>query len=133
MVSTSPAANPKRRVFARLSIAVGNTLQIGGILAAWFALTASRSAHSIVIAVITMLLAWVLLYFSSHAIAHWLIGRLEGFVSCFIPLVGREIPKAGRAAFVGSLSACPSLASRQKSSRCKTSVPEPEPLCGLPV
>src|ERR1039458_7428224 len=82
--SLNPAANTKRRVFALLSIAVGNTLQIGGILAACFALRASRSAHSTAIAVITMVLAWVLLYFSSHAIAHWLVGRVVGirFLGC---------------------------------------------------
>jgi hypothetical protein len=31
-----------------------------------------------VLAVATMLLAWVLLYFSVHAIAHWLVGRIVG-------------------------------------------------------
>ena len=64
------ADTSKRKVFARLSIAMGNTLQIAGIVAAYFALRASRSAHLTAVAVTTMLLAWVLLYFSSHAIAH---------------------------------------------------------------
>jgi hypothetical protein len=82
--SLNPTATTKRRVFARLSIAVGNALQIGGILAAYFALRTSRLAHSSATAVITMFLAWVLLYFSSHAIAHWLVGRVVGirFLGC---------------------------------------------------
>ena len=70
-----PAAT-KRRVFARLSIPVGNSLQTAGILTACFALRVSRSAHSTSMAVIAMAVAWALFYFSSHAIAHWLVGRL---------------------------------------------------------
>jgi hypothetical protein len=59
--SVNPAAT-ERRVFARLSIAVGNILQVAGILAACFALSASRSAHSTSIAVITMVRSlWVAL------------------------------------------------------------------------
>jgi len=51
--SLNPTDPTKRRVFARLSIAVGNALQIGGILAAYFALRTSRFAHSSATAVIT--------------------------------------------------------------------------------
>src|ERR1019366_2649383 len=91
--SLNPAANTKRRVFARLSIAVGNTLQIGGVLAACFALSASRSAHSTAIAVITMVLAWVIFYFSSHAIAHWLVGRLVGIRFLFYTVGGTGNPQ----------------------------------------
>ncbi|SRR5229473_525131 len=72
------SAAAQRSVFARLSITAGNAAQAGGILAAYFLLRESRSAHSPVIAVIAMLLAWVLLYFSCHAIAHWLVGRVVG-------------------------------------------------------
>jgi hypothetical protein len=72
------AATTQRRVFARLSIATGNAVQAGAILAAYFSLRVSQSAHSSATAVSTMLLAWVLLYFSCHAIAHWLVGRVVG-------------------------------------------------------
>jgi hypothetical protein len=72
------AASTKRRVFARPSIALGNTLQTGGILAACLALWGSRTTGSPGMSVAAMLVAWVLLYFSSHAIAHWLVGRLAG-------------------------------------------------------
>ena len=91
--SVNPTAATKRRVFARLSIAVGNSLQIGGILAACFALSASTSAHSTAIAVITMVLAWVLLYFSSHAIAHWLVGRLVDIRFLFYTVGGTGNPQ----------------------------------------
>ena len=56
----APAISPKRKVFARLSIAMGNIVQIAGIGAAYFALKASRSAHSPAVAVATMILAWIL-------------------------------------------------------------------------
>jgi hypothetical protein len=68
----------KRSVFARLSIPAGNILQTVGIVAACFALKAARSTHSTAVAVTAMVLAWVLLYFFSHAIAHWLVGRAVG-------------------------------------------------------
>lgn len=74
----SVADSPKRKVFVRFSIAMGNTVQIAGIVAAYFALMASRSAHSPAVAVAAMILAWLLLYFCSHAFAHWLVGRLVG-------------------------------------------------------
>jgi hypothetical protein len=90
--SVNPDATRERRVFARLSIAVGNTLQIAGILAACFVLSASRSARSTSIAVITMVLAWVLLYFSSHAIAHWLVGRVLGIRFLFYTVGGTGNP-----------------------------------------
>ena len=89
----NPAVTTKRRVFARLSIAAGNALQTGGILAAGFALWASRSAHSNAIAVIAMLLAWILLYFSCHAIAHWLVGRAVGIRFLFYTVGGTGNPE----------------------------------------
>lgn len=91
--SLNPAATTKRRVFARLSIAVGNIVQIAGILTACFALRMSRSAHSTTLAVIAMVLAWVLLYFSSHAIAHWFVGRLVGIRFLFYTVGGTGNPQ----------------------------------------
>ena len=83
----------RRKVFARLSIAAGNTLQTAGIVAAYFALMAARSAHSTAVAVGSMLLAWLLLYFSSHAIAHWLFGRLVGIRFLFYTVGGTGNPQ----------------------------------------
>jgi hypothetical protein len=91
--SENPPATTKRRIFTRLSIAVGNFLQTAGILTACFALKASRSAQSTAIAVITMILAWVLLYFCSHAIAHWLIGRAVGIRFLFYTVGGTANPQ----------------------------------------
>ena len=89
----NPPNTTKRRVFARLSIPVGNVLQIGGILAAYFALQASRSADSTAIAVTAMFLAWVILYFSCHAIAHWVVGRAVGIRFLFYTVGGTGNPE----------------------------------------
>jgi len=93
MHSVNPAVTTKRRIFARHSIAVGNLLQAGGILAAGLALRASRSTGSTAMAVTAMILAWVLLYFSSHAIAHWLVGRAVGIRFRFYTVGGTGNPE----------------------------------------
>ena len=85
--------SPQRKVFARTSIAVGNILQAGGILAAGLALRASWSTNSKALAVTAMLLAWVLLYFSAHAIAHWLVGRAVGIRFLFYTVGGTGNPE----------------------------------------
>ena len=89
----NPTVAVKRRIFARLSIPAGNALQVGGILTACLALKASRSAHSTAIAVAEMLVAWVLLYFCSHAIAHWLVGRALGIRFLFYTVGGTGNPE----------------------------------------
>jgi hypothetical protein len=87
------AVGAKRRVFGRLSIAMGNALQTAGIVAACFALRVSRSAQSKPLAVASLLFAWVLLYFSSHAIAHWVVGRLVGIRFLFYTVGGTGNPE----------------------------------------
>jgi len=89
----NPAAAMTRPVFARPSIAFGNVLQIGGIVTACLALWVSHSADSTATAVTTMILAWVLLYFSTHAIAHWLVGRAVGIRFLFYTVGGTGNPQ----------------------------------------
>ena len=83
----------RRRVFARPSIAVGNIFQAGGIVAAGLILMVSRSAQSRAMAVAAVVLAWTLLYFCSHAIAHWLVGRLAGVRFLFYTVGGTGNPE----------------------------------------
>ena len=85
--------SPRRKVFGRLSITAGNLVQIGGLLGAYFALVAARSAHSTMVAVVAMLLAWVLLYFCCHAIAHWVSGRVLGIRFAFYTVGGTGNPE----------------------------------------
>jgi hypothetical protein len=72
---------PERKIFSRLSIIAGNTLQIAGLVAACVMLALARSAHSKPAAIATMISAWLLLYFFCHGIAHWTVGRLLGIRS----------------------------------------------------
>ena len=68
----------KRKIFARLSITAGNVVQLVGIFAADLALQWSRSTSSSSLAFAAMFLSWLLLYFSCHGIAHWILGRTVG-------------------------------------------------------
>src|SRR6266849_2000231 len=69
---------PQRKIFCRLSIVTGNTLQIAGVAAACVALALAQSSHSRPAAIAAMIAAWTLLYFFCHGIAHWAVGRLLG-------------------------------------------------------
>lgn len=69
---------PGRKVFLRLSIFEGNFWQLAGIGGAIALLTAAPSFPARRIASLAMVTAWILLYFSGHAIAHWAVGRILG-------------------------------------------------------
>ncbi|MFY9560472.1 MAG: hypothetical protein WAQ52_09590 [Terriglobales bacterium] len=83
----------KRKIFSRLSLVAGNTVQIAGIAAAFVALAAARSAHSKGTAIVGMIAAWVLLYFFCHGIAHWAVGRLLGIRFAFYTIGGTGNPE----------------------------------------
>src|SRR5271170_893930 len=83
----------RRKIFGRLSIMVGNAMQISGIVAACLALAAARSAHSNIGAVVAMVVGWVLLYFCCHAIAHWVVGRILGIRFVFYTVGGTGNPE----------------------------------------
>ena len=91
--SPSPPNPAARKIFRRLSIPVGNTVQIAGIAAAGLAFSAAQSANSKAFAVAAMLGGWVLLYFCCHAIAHWLVGRVLGIRFAFYTIGGTGNPQ----------------------------------------
>src|SRR5438067_6872772 len=70
--------SPRRKIFGRLSVVAGNSVQIAGLVTAYLSLSAAQSAHSTTAAVVAMVVGWVLLYFCCHAIAHWAVGRILG-------------------------------------------------------
>ena len=84
---------PKRKVFRRLSIIAGNAIQIGGLTAAVLALAATRSAYSNTTALVELLVAWTLLYFCCHAIAHFVVGRILGIRFAFYTIGGTANPE----------------------------------------
>jgi hypothetical protein len=83
---------PQRRVFLRLSIVGGNTVQFAGIVAAGTALALARLTDSESAAFAAMLAAWILLYFFCHGIAHWAAGRLLGIRFAFYTVGGTGNP-----------------------------------------
>jgi hypothetical protein len=83
----------ERKIFGRLSIVAGNSVQIAGLVAACLFLAAARSTHSAFGAVFAMVVGWVLLYFCCHAIAHWLVGRLLGIRFAFYTVGGTGNPE----------------------------------------
>src|SRR3954470_5706712 len=90
----SEATHFRRRTVARLSIVAGNVLQIVGLAFAWLCLAAARTAPSKATAIAALLLAWILLYFFCHGIAHWLVGRLVGIRFAFYTVGGTGNPEA---------------------------------------
>jgi hypothetical protein len=90
---TNPATSTPRKIFTRLSILVGNVIQIAGLASACAALTLARSTPSKPAAVLSMLAAWILLYFFCHGIAHWTVGRLLGIRFAFYTLGGTGNPE----------------------------------------
>jgi hypothetical protein len=87
------AAIAQRKVFARLSIPAGNVLQAAGVLIACIAVSVSRTANLSAIAVAAMFLAWLLLYFCCHGIAHWLVGQTVGIHFLFYTVGGTANPE----------------------------------------
>ncbi len=83
----------RRKIFGRLSITVGNAMQISGVVAACLALAAARSAHSTTGALVSMVVGWVFLYFCCHAIAHWVVGRILGIRFAFYTVGGTGNPE----------------------------------------
>jgi hypothetical protein len=83
----------KRKIFGRLSITAGNVFQIAGLIGAALALDAARSAHAKTTAAVELLVAWLLLYFCCHAIAHWVVGRIVGIRFAFYTVGGTGNPE----------------------------------------
>ena len=85
----------QRKIFTRISIVAGNTLQIAGLAAACVALALARSAQSQskTAAFVTMIASWTLFYFFCHGIAHWAVGRILGIRFAFYTVGGTEHPE----------------------------------------
>src|SRR5262252_1576162 len=84
---------PQRKIFGRLSIVVGNILQIAGISAAFAALAVARSHLERPVVAALMVIAWLLVYFLCHGIAHWAVGRLLGIRFAFYTIGGTGNPE----------------------------------------
>ncbi len=79
MMSATPIGAHRPPLWLKLPTAAGNAVQLIG-LAIGAALTyAATAAHwPAVVRIVLMMAGWVALLWSSHAIAHWGVGRLVG-------------------------------------------------------
>jgi hypothetical protein len=91
MTTSNPL--PRRKIFGRLSIVIGNTVQITGLAVACVALALAQSTHSKLTATAAMIAAWLLLYFCCHGITHWAVGRLLGIRFAFYTVGGTGNPE----------------------------------------
>jgi hypothetical protein len=83
----------RRKIFGRLSIGVGNAIQISGLAAAYLALAAAPSLRSPSGSAAAMIVGWVLPYFCCHGIAHWAVGRILGIRFAFYTIGGTANPQ----------------------------------------
>lgn len=72
-------ASPRPPFWTRVSIPVGNLIQISGLVAgsAILYLTARLQAEGLP-RVLLMILGWLIIYVCSHSLGHWVVGRLLG-------------------------------------------------------
>lgn len=82
-----------RTIRLRLSIVTGNIIQLAGLAAGFALLGVAARTDLPGLAIMEMLVGWLLLYFSCHAIAHWLVGRLLGIRFRFYTLGGTAKPE----------------------------------------
>jgi hypothetical protein len=81
--------------WAKLPVPVGNALQLGGIIAGVLLVVAAADVkHTAPASAVLAVLGIVLTAFSSHAIGHWLIGRMAGLRFAFIGVRGTDHPES---------------------------------------
>src|SRR5256884_5808263 len=117
--------SPRRKIFGRLSVVGGNSVQIAGFVAAYLSLPAARSAHSIAAAVAAMVVGWVLLYFCCHAIAHWVVGRILGIRFAFYTVGGTGNPEGWPAGLRGLFEHLPFFGAQTDKASVKKAPPIP--------
>ena len=73
-------SKPSRKARHVLSVRAGNLLQGAGFGLGCISLWFSTQPNSVLIRVMAMLAGYLLIYFTSHASAHYLVGRLVGIM-----------------------------------------------------
>ena len=70
---------PLPKLWVRVSVATGNSLQLAGlVLGAGLLFLAAHLQASVAVRIVLMVLGWLVIYICCHAIAHWMVGRLVG-------------------------------------------------------
>jgi hypothetical protein len=89
-----PHAHPRPPFWAKLPVLAGNLLQLGGIVAGLLLVVAAAGARNAPAAsAVLAVFGIVLTAFCSHAIGHWLAGRLAGLRFAYIGVRGTDHPE----------------------------------------
>ena len=85
---------PRPPFWVKLPVLAGNLLQLGGIVAGVLLVLAAAGARNVPVASAALaVLGIVLTAFCSHAIGHWLVGRLAGLRFAYIGVRGTDHPE----------------------------------------
>lgn len=78
LVHSRSAARPRPALWLRMSVPVGNAVQLGGLIvgAALLYLAARAQTATIGVRVALMLIGFFAIYVCCHALAHYLVGRM---------------------------------------------------------
>jgi len=104
-----PAAPPPRPPFwATLPVAAGNLVQLAGIVVGVLLIVAAGATRgAAALSVLLAVLGILAVYLCSHAIAHWLVGRLVGLRFAYVGLRGTDHPEAYPAVLRQVMAATP--------------------------
>lgn len=70
---------PLPKLWLRVSVATGNSMQLAGLVGGAGLLFLAAHLHVVsAVRILLMLLGWLVIYICCHAIAHWIVGRLVG-------------------------------------------------------
>ncbi len=99
---------PRPPFWIRVSILVGNLMQISGVLAgsAILYLTAHLQAEALP-RVLLMILGWLTIYVCSHSLGHWVVGRVLGIRFRAYGIRGTDHPEELSAALRAVLTRLP--------------------------
>jgi hypothetical protein len=88
-------APPSPRFWAKLPVATGNLVQLAGIvLGVLLILAAGAVKGTAALSVLLAVVGILVVYLCSHAIAHWLVGRLVGLRFAYVGVRGTDHPEA---------------------------------------
>ena len=89
------AAQPSPRFWAKLPVAAGNLVQlVGGVVGVLLIVAAGATRGTAALSVFLAVIGILAVYLCSHAIAHWLVGRLVGLRFAYVGVRGTDHPEA---------------------------------------
>lgn len=86
---------PYPRFWAKLPVLAGNLLQLAGVVTgALLVVLAAAIRGTGAWSTLVLVVGLIVIYLCSHAVAHWLVGRLVGLRFAYVGLRGTDHPEA---------------------------------------